>query len=82
MRRHGKESVAEVLRINPVLFNQLAESLKRNAGYQRNAIPNRRDDGMHPLVRSLSLELPPFGGKDAGARRVCRPLCGLLIQRP
>ena len=35
------------------------KGLNRDAGYQRDAIPNRRDSGVHPLVRGVSIELSP-----------------------
>ena len=50
-----------------------ATGMKRDAGYQRNALSNRHHFGVHPLVLGLSIELSPSGGNDAGARRVCRP---------
>ena len=31
--------------------------IKRNAGYQRNALPDRHHFGVHPLVCGLSVEL-------------------------
>ena len=55
------------------MLSFLRAGMKRDAGYQRNALPNRRDSGVHPLVCGLSVELPPPGRNDGGARGVCRP---------
>jgi len=49
------------------------------AGCQRNALSNRCHSGVHMLVCSVSAELPPPGGNDAGARRVCRPFIDQLL---
>ena len=46
---------------------------ERDVGCQRNALSNRRDSGMYPLVRRLSAELTASAGNDGGARCVCRP---------
>jgi hypothetical protein len=54
------------------MLNALTEKAKSDAGYLRNALPDRRHSGVHSLVCSVSAELSP-GGNNAGVRRVGRP---------
>jgi len=44
--------------------------MQRDAGCQRNALSHRHHLGVHPLVCSLSAQLPPLGGNDYQERGV------------
>ena len=49
--------------------------INRDARYQRNALPDRRHFGVHPLVCGLSFEPPPPEGNNAGQPQRDRKPC-------
>lgn len=54
----------------PALSVEVGHGLKRDAGYQREALPDQCDSGVPPLVRGVSVELSLSGRNDCQERGV------------